>query len=1154
MKKISKKFLSCLMLIIVLINAFGSLISNATEISSAALVKIGDCDYHLKYYRDDTNSYRYVICTVVGHYNNNVFYPAYCLNKDLTGVTEEYSYTVNIKDVINRDDVWRVVKNGYPYKTYQEMGLSNEFNAFAVTKFAVYCILGQSDINKFYAEPNDPEANAMLNCLRNLVSIGKNGTETRKSGNFSIEKIGSLKQEGNYYTQEYKVNSNIEMNNFEVAATTNFPLGSYVKKTSNSNIKLFIPTGQVKENISGIIHLRGKCKTYPIFYGESGNANYQDYAITYSAFGDVSSACKTEFIINNAKLKLIKVDSESKQKISNTKFSLYKDGELLQTKTTDNSGTIVFTGLVPGKYSVKEIESNKDYVLNVNSKDNIIVTYNNQTEITIINNHKKGNLKIVKVDKDDNRIPLKDVEFELYDKNSKLVGKYITDSKGEIKINNLNTGKYKLKEIKTKTGYKLLDEIQLEIKWNETLELRLTNEKNKGKIKVIKVDKDNNEIKIPGVKFGVYNKNNELLETLVTDKNGEAVSKDYPVYDNEYYIKELETNQNYVLNEEKAKIKLKENEITNIKFENEYKKGSLEILKVDKETKTGLKGIEFKLYDSKNNLIKNLVTDENGKIYVDKLKIGTDYYLIETKTKEGYVLNGEKIKFDINYNQSTKLEISNEKTKGMIKVIKVDKDNNEVKIPGVKFGIYNDKDELLETLVTDENGEAISKGYSIYNNEYFIKELETNQNYVLNEEKVKIELKENEITNIKFENEFKKGNLEIIKVDKDTKEILKGIEFELYDSQKNKLGNYITDEKGKIYVENLKIGNDYYLIETKTKEGYNLVDEKFKFDINYNQTTKLEISNEKIKGNLKIIKVDKDNNEIRIPGVKFGIYNEKDELLEEIVTNEKGEAVSSYYPVNNEKYYIRELETNERYELNSEKVMVELKENEIVTIKFENELKKGCLELLKIDYDTKEPIQGVEFELYDIQKNKLGNYKTDENGKIFIKDLKPKKDYYLKEIKTLKEYKLSKDLIFFDINCNETTVLEVTNEKIKGKLKVIKVDKDDKNKKLEGVKFDIYDEKSNLLESLVTDKDGVAYSSLLPVVNRIYAIVETETLPGYIKNEEYIFFKLNNLEVFELLIENEKEKVIEKKEDVSEKENDIVEEKEEIKILPRTGM
>lgn len=975
MKKISKKFLSCLMLIIVLINTFGSLISNATEISSAALVKIGDCDYHLKYYREDTNSYRYVICTVVGHYNNNVFYPAYCLNKDLTGVTDEYSYTVNINEVINRDDVWRVVKNGYPYKTYQEMGLSNEFNAFAVTKFAVYCILGQSDINKFYAEPNDPEANAMLNCLRNLVSIGKNGTETRKSGNFSIEKIGSLKQEGNYYTQEYKVNSNIEMSNFEVAATTNFPIGSYVKKTSDTNIKLFIPNSQVKENISGIIHLRGKCKTYPIFYGESGNANYQDYAITYSAFGDVSSACKTEFIINNAKLKLIKVDSESKQKISNTKFSLYKDGELLQTKTTDNSGTIVFTGLVPGKYSVKEIESNKDYVLNVNSKDNIIVTYNNQTEITITNNHKKGNLKIVKVDKDDNRNPLKDVEFELYDKNSKLVGKYITDSKGEIKVNNLNTGKYKLKEIKTKTGYKLLDEIQLEIKWNETLELRLTNEKNKGKIKVIKVDKDNNEIKIPGVKFGVYNKNNELLETLVTDKNGEAISKDYPVHNNEYYIKELETNQNYVLNEEK----------------------------------------------------------------------------------------------------------------------------------------------------------------------------------------VKIELKENEITNIKFENEFKKGNLEIIKVDKDTKEILQGVEFELYDSQKNKLGNYITDEKGKIYVENLKIGNDYYLIENKTKEGYNLVDEKFKFDINYNQTTKLEISNEKIKGNFKIIKVDKDNKEIRISGVKFGIYNEKDELLEEVVTNENGEAISSYYPIYNEKYYIKELETKERYELNSEKVMIELKENELVNVQIENELKRGCLELLKVDYDTKEPIKDVEFELYDSENKLLGNYTTDENGKIFIENLKPKNDYYLKEIKTLEEYKLSEDLIYFNINCNETTFLEVTNEKIKGKLKIIKVDKADKNKRLEGVKFDIYDENSNLLETLVTDKNGEAYSSLLPVVNRIYAITESETLPGYIKNEEYIFFRLNNLEIFELFIENEKEKIIEKQEEIIEAEREdvqenVVEEKKEIKILPKTGM
>ncbi|MBP3596267.1 MAG: Cys-Gln thioester bond-forming surface protein [Clostridia bacterium] len=986
MKKISKKILSILMLIIILINTFSVVISNATEITSAALVKIGECDYHLKYYREDSASYRYVICTVVGHYNNNIFYPAYCLNKDLTGVTEDYSYAVNIKEVINRDDVWRVVKNGYPYKSYQEMGLSNAFNAYAVTKFAVYCILGQSDINKFYAEPNDAEAIAMLNCLKNLVNIGINGTETRQNGNFSIVKSGDIAVEGNYYTQQYKVFSNIEMNNLEIAATVGLPTGSYAQKINNSTIKLFIPKSQVKENIHGIIHLKGQCKTYPIFYGESGNPNYQDYAITYDVFGEVSSSCKVEQDFNKGKLKVLKIDSETKEKISNITFGLYKNGALIQTKKTDQNGIIIFEKLFPGEYIVKELETNKEYVIS-EKEEKINIEYNKQTDITIMNTRKKGNLKIVKVDKDD-KIVLEGVEFELYTDKGKKLGKYVTDSNGEINVTNLNIGNYKLKEIKSKEGYKLLEEISLEIKWNETLELKLSNEKNKGRIKVIKVDKDNNEIKIPGVKFGVYNQENKLLETLITDNNGEAISKSYPIYKNEYYVKELETNQNYILNNES----------------------------------------------------------------------------------------------------------------------------------------------------------------------------------------VKVELKENQITNIKFENEFKKGNLELLKYDKDTKEALQGVEFELYDSKNNFINKYITDENGRIFIDNLKINKNYYLKEVKTNPGYKMSQEKINFDINYNETTKLEIFNEKIKSNFKIIKVDKDNNNIKLSGVKFAIYNEKNELLEEIITNEKGEAESGFYPVYNKKYYIQELETKENYDLNLEKIVIELKENETILLQLENELKKGKLEILKLDSDTKETLEGVEFELYDLKNNLIGTYKTNKEGKIVVENLKPQKNYYIKEIKTKEEYKLLEKPVMFEIKPGEITSLEIINEKIKGKLKIIKVDKNDKDKKLEGVSFDIYDEKSNLLETITTDKNGCAYSSLLPSVNRIYTVSESKTLPGYIKNEEYIFFKFRNSDIYELIVENEKEKVeevIEKevpkvevpkeeKIDIPEKKENIVKEEviskqEEVKILPRTG-
>lgn len=75
-----------------------------------------------------------------GHNTNGVFYPAYCMNRDLNGA-ETSPYTVNISEILSNDAIWRVVKNGYPYKSAAEMGLYSDYDAYVVTKMAIYCIL-----------------------------------------------------------------------------------------------------------------------------------------------------------------------------------------------------------------------------------------------------------------------------------------------------------------------------------------------------------------------------------------------------------------------------------------------------------------------------------------------------------------------------------------------------------------------------------------------------------------------------------------------------------------------------------------------------------------------------------------------------------------------------------------------------------------------------------------------------------------------------------------------------------------------------------------------------------------------------------------------------------------------------------------------------
>ena len=78
-------------------------------------------------------------------------------------------------------------------------------------------------------------------------------------------------------------------------------------------------------------------------------------------------------------------------------------------------------------YQLKEISTNDNYILNEMTFD-VNVEYNKTTTKTITNEHKKGDLTVYKVDKDNNRIALGGVTFDLYSEEFKrVIGTYTTD-------------------------------------------------------------------------------------------------------------------------------------------------------------------------------------------------------------------------------------------------------------------------------------------------------------------------------------------------------------------------------------------------------------------------------------------------------------------------------------------------------------------------------------------------------------------------------------------------------------------------------------------------------------------------------------------------------------------------------------------------------
>lgn len=367
------------------------------------------------------------------------------------GVDEKGSYTVDITQVLDDVRVWRVITNGYPYKTPSQMGVETEEDAYMTTKQAIYAIIFNRDVTSQY-RGKDTRGQKMVNAMVNLVNIGRYGTQTPEQSNLGVTKVGNLTESGDYYYQEFKVTSSVNISEYKILSTSNMPTNSYIANMSGNktdkfsgteHFKLMIPKTSLNVDISNVaIRVQGKCKTYPVFFGKSPVSSWQDYAVTFDPYGDDNAVVQFSQKTNVAKIIVNKQDEETKQPIANTTFQLCKkDGTVIANATTNSKGIVEFTGLYQGSYILKEIASNEKYVLDT-KEINIELNYAETKTLTVTNEHKKGNLKVFKVDKDNSNVTIGGVIFDLYSEEfNKVVGTYTTNANGEISIDGLRIRK-----------------------------------------------------------------------------------------------------------------------------------------------------------------------------------------------------------------------------------------------------------------------------------------------------------------------------------------------------------------------------------------------------------------------------------------------------------------------------------------------------------------------------------------------------------------------------------------------------------------------------------------------------------------------------------------------------------------------------------------
>lgn len=296
-------------------------------------------------------------------------------------------------------------------------------------------------------------------------------------------------------------------------------------------------------------------------------------------------------------------------------------------------------------------------------------------------------------------------------------------------------------------------QVEVELKANQITTITFENEKKKGQVEVIKVDKDNNEIKIPDVTFEIYDEENNLVDTIITNKEGKAISKPLPI-DQDYLVKETITGDIYVLNEEPQKVTLKEDEITSITFENEKKKGQIKVIKTDGETEVPLQDVTFIVENSKGEIVDRIVTDENGEGTSKRLPIDEQYTVYEEKTKKGYILSNEKQVVELKEDEITDLKFNNYKEKGSIKITKVSSDGNNIE--GIEFKITGTSltGETFEaTYKTNENGEIFID--EVLTGDYTIEELqsELNSGYIIPEAQT-ITVENDKVAEVEFYNQL----------------------------------------------------------------------------------------------------------------------------------------------------------------------------------------------------------------------------------------------------------------------------------------------------------------------------------------------------------------------------------------------------------------
>ncbi len=764
-----------------------------------------------------------------------------------------------------------------------------------------------------------------------------------------------------------------------------------------------------------------------------------------------------------------KYDEKTGEKLEGAQFAIYEREDTARPVVegvTDADGRFTSGYVAPGTYVVKELNPPAGYMVSDRtSPERVIVAKAGDGEIIVkVDNIKLPTLIIQKTDGTTNQgiaNTTYKIEYENPNGGLELLGTYQTDANGRITLPHVKSGWYVITETLPVQGYQKPT--------NPVTRIYLA----PGANAYLRMDAATNGTVTVGAG------KDETAGNPVTEPTGSVKitsGADYAVVDHVV---------NYPLN-------------------------SIVIKKADANTGEMLDGATFEVLritgetsGQNGKLICTVTTDHSGVVVITGLEAGA-YAVREVKAPDHYSIAETDLQtVNLKADGTSVVEVVFRNLPyGSLLLSKVDAETNQP-LAGARFKVTTSDGTVVGNgeFTTDNNGEVLIP--HLKPDSYVVTELEAPAGYVREDTPKTVKIGTDGGTyRLEFQNKALSG-IKVIKTDSETNAPLEGVTFAISTLNGEKIGSYTTDREGMIYVGGLEDGW-YTVTETKGLEGYHWDEAPKTVEVKSGTQTIVEVENEPY--SCLVIEKTNSRNDKPIEGVEFLVTKGNGEQIGYYETDDSGRIVIEGLEAGT--YLVKETKAAKGYLLDSKAREVQVKDGERTTLKVENDPLSSIL-IHKVDAVTGEGIYGVTFILYDADNNPIGQFVSDDEGYVYIeKELEAGK-YKLREIEPADGYLADNKVRTITVQKGRTTEIKWENTPQMGQIQITKKSADDNpyngfpaGTALMGAEFEIYDRNNRLLDTFISDKNGIATSKQLPL--GCYILRETKAPAFYGANTQDI--------------------------------------------------